>query len=163
MRRIETGLKNIFKFFVEQILRKDFSEKSWNDIWQFICFSIIGLSNTVINYIVYVILISWGINYIIANIIGFFVSVLNAFYWNNKYVFKREKDEKRSTLKAFLKTFTAYAGTGLIFNNILLVLWVKVFEIGEMIAPIINLFITVPTNFILNKFWAFASHKTKLR
>ena len=38
---------------------------------------------------------------------------------------------------------------------VLSVLWVQVFHISEFIAPIINLLVSVPLNFIINKFWAF--------
>ena len=49
----------------------------------------------------------------------------------------------------------AYAGTGLILNNILLIFWVDIMGIHEMLGPILNLFITIPLNFLLNKYWAF--------
>ena len=49
----------------------------------------------------------------------------------------------------------SYAGTGLVLNNILLVIWIEGLKMHEMLGPIINLFITIPLNFLLNKFWAF--------
>ena len=63
--------------------------------------------------------------------------------------------EQRSIWKALLKTYVSYGFTGIILNNILLVLWVRVIGINKMLAPIINLIINIPINFFMNKLWAF--------
>ena len=94
-------------------------------------------------------LVFLGLNYIIANIIGFVVSVLNAYYWNKKYVFKNS-----NTPKKLLKVYISY-GTTFFLSTFLLYLMVNVFCISEYISPIINLCITIPLNFVLNKLWAF--------
>ena len=121
-------------------------------IRQFIKFGMVGLSNTAISLGIYYLFV-W-INpelYIVGNTVGFIVSVLNAYYWNNKYVF--QKSEKGHT-KTLVKTFISYGGTFLLSTG-LLVLMVQVFGIPETIAPLINLLVTIPVNFLLNKFWAF--------
>lgn len=139
-------------------------------IIQFIKFGIVGVSNTLISYVLY----SGGLivfrkaclfgqaDYLIAQIVAFVVSVAWSFYWNNKFVFKMEAGKKKSIWKALLKTYISYSFTGLFLSSILLILWVQIFRISEFIAPIINLLITVPLNFIINKFWAFKqSNKTE--
>ena len=125
---------------------------------QFVQFCVVGLSNTLISYLIYAIFVMLGWNYILGSIVGFILSVTNSFYWNNKYVFKRQDGEKRSLLLSYIKTFSSYAITGLILNNILLVIWVEILHLPELLGPIIILVITIPLNFILNKLWAF---KTK--
>ncbi len=125
-------------------------------IKQFIKFGIVGISNTLISYTVYVVLVMINVNYLIASIMGFVISVLNSYYWNNKYVFKARDEEQREWWKALLKTFISYAGTGLLLSNILLVVWIESVGIPEIVAPIINLLITVPLNFFINKFWTFS-------
>lgn len=122
---------------------------------QFIKFGIVGVSNTLISYVVYVVLVNIHIDYLMASIMGFIISVLNSYYWNNKYVFKKNKDDQRVWWKVLIKTFMSYAGTGLILSNVLLVIWVEYFKISELVAPLINLVITVPMNFFINKYWAF--------
>ena len=94
-------------------------------------------------------------DYFIAQIIAFILSVLWSFFWNNKFVFMLEDGEERSLWKALLKTYVSYSFTGLFLNSVLIVLWVQVLHISEFIAPIINLLISVPVNFLINKFWAF--------
>lgn len=151
----------VLEFVIEKILRIQLTKKQWQDFLQFVKFGLVGVSNTVIAYVVYVLVLQFGVYYVVANLVGFFVSVINAFYWNNKFVFQSGEGEKRNTAKAFLKTLVSYSGTGIVLSNILLVLWVEVIKLPEMIGPLINLLITIPLNFILNKFWAFREKRKK--
>lgn len=148
-------MERILYFILYDILHLSIKEENWIKISQFIKFGIVGLSNTLISYIVYIVLVHFKVYYLMASLIGFLVSVINAFYWNDRYVFKVSGGEKRQWWKIFMKTFTSYAGTGLILNNLLLVIWIDIFSISEIIGPLINLFITIPLNFLLNKYWAF--------
>lgn len=158
MEKVWAFIEKIIRFLLikfSQGLRVELTDNFLEKILQFIKFGIVGVSNTLISYVVYIILVSIGSYYLFASLVGFFISVLNAFYWNNKYVFASEDGEKRVWWQVFCKTFFSYAGTGLILHNILLIFWVDVLHIHEMLAPIINLFITIPLNFLLNKYWAF--------
>lgn len=154
-------LLNIMDFVLTKVFRLKLSEKQWDNLVQFVKFGLVGVSNTVIAYVVYIIVWQFQVYYVVANLAGFFVSVINAFYWNNKFVFKSEEGENRSIVKAFLKTLISYSGTGVFLSNALLILWVEVVHIPESVAPIINLLITIPLNFILNKFWAFRGKRKK--
>lgn len=129
-----------------------------SDFYQFMKFGIVGLSNTIISYVVYAALTCIGVPYLISSIIGFIISVLNSFFWNNKYVFKKNEGEQRKLWWTLCKTFISYAGTGLVLSNLLLIVFVEKMEISKYIAPILGLVITIPINFLINKFWSF---KTK--
>ena len=119
-----------------------------DSVIQFLKFSIVGLSNTIVSYLVYAALLFIGVNYIVANIVSYFAGVINSFYWNNKYVF----DNERSDLSSLI---ASSAFTGLIINNILLYFWVSVLGISSILGPLLNLFVTYPLNYILSKYWAF--------
>lgn len=129
---------------------------------QFIKFGIVGLSNTIISYVIYVVSLFImqkyqmlpKTDYLVAQFFGFVLSVLWSFYWNRRFVFK-EGAEKVSWPVALLKTYASYAFTGILLNSILSFLWVEYLHIPKLIAPVINLLVSVPLNFILNKFWAF--------
>lgn len=159
MGKIWVAIEAIMRLILIKMFRLNISDSNWENLCQFVKFGIVGISNTLISYFVYIILITFKFHYLIASIGGFIISVINAFFWNNKYVFKPEDGEKRTLLGPFFKTFTSYAGTGLILNNILLVLWINIFNMHEMIGPIVNLFITIPLNFLLNKYWTFKETK----
>ncbi|MBR6903083.1 MAG: GtrA family protein, partial [Clostridia bacterium] len=59
---------------------------------------------------------------------------------------------------SYLKTILCYGITGLVLSPIIKIL-LKNAGIAYYIAAFSSLIITVPLNFILNKFWAFATKK----
>ncbi len=128
-------------------------------IMQFIKFGVVGVSNTFIAYFTYVLICMMGFNFHIGNLAGFVTATLNSFYWNNRYVFKIEENESRTWWKALAKTFVSYGFSGLVVTEILLIFWIDVIGVSSYVAPILNLFITVPLNFMLNKLWAFKKEK----
>ena len=140
------------------VLRKLYNTPFPKTFGQFVKFGIVGISNTLIGYVVYSLCVWLGMHYLLANVVGFFISVLNAFYWSDRFVFKKGGNEERGLWTSFLKTVLAYASTGILLNSILLWLFIDELYMSEYVAPLIILMITVPTNFILNKYWSF---KTK--
>lgn len=159
------SLNKIIETIVDKILSitGNKNENLRNSIVQFIKFGIVGVSNTLISYILYVAVllllkqanILQNVNYLVAQFVAFVLSVLWSFYWNNRMVFVLEENQTRNIWKALIKTYISYSFTGIFLNSALLVLWVQIFHISEFIAPIINLLVSVPLNFIINKFWAF--------
>ena len=153
---------------------------------QFIKFCIVGLSNTIICEGIYVVLLFFGVHYLAANIIGNLISILNAYYWSNKYVFKAEEGEQRVWWKVLLKTYATY-GFSMVLSAGLLVFWLELVKLEQYMGPVlsllgnlgilevlgnvgivleakilseilaaaINLIITIPLNYVINKYWAF--------
>lgn len=122
---------------------------------QFIKFGIVGAINTVLSYIItntcfYI--LNWHAQ--IANIIAFIVTVFISFILNRKFVFNENK-EQHSFWKSLLKVYASYSITGLFLTAILLYIEEQTFGIPHYIATLMNLIVTIPLNFILNKFWAF--------
>jgi putative flippase GtrA len=122
---------------------------------QFFKFGVVGLSNTAISYLIYLLLVYLGLHYIVANVAAFVISVLNSFFWNHKFVFKDETGGKRDIRRALIRTYASYAFSGLIVSNILLYVFIELFGVREYIAPLLGLVVTVPLNYILNRQWAF--------
>lgn len=122
---------------------------------QFLKFGIIGFINTVISYLItnggYYIL---GLHEQLANIIAFIITVFISFILNGKFVFN-EETEKNSFLKSLIRVYAAYSITGLFLTAILLYIEEQLCGIPHYIATLMNLIITVPVNFLLNKFWAY--------
>lgn len=117
---------------------------------QFIKFALVGVVNTIIGLSVYYFLVFFNVHYLIANVMGFLISVLNAYFMNKKFVFKSENKKSSS----ILRVYCSYGMTALL-STILLYIMVNKIGISDKIAPLINLFITTPLNFLLNKYWAF--------
>ena len=159
---LEKVIRAVLIFFFK-MFRKEITDAQYEGIIQFVKFGIVGLSNTILSYVLYsvslIIFQKTGflpeLNYIISQLIAFVLSVAWSFYWNNRVVFKLKEGEERSILPALLKTYVSYSFTGLFLSTALLVLWIEVLGISEFIAPLLNLIISVPLNFFINKFWAF--------
>ena len=159
-------IEGVLHYIVYRVLRINLSESNWQLLLQFVKFGIVGVSNTVISYLIYVgtLLVQQkyglfpNIDYIISQVIAFLLSVLWSFYWNRIFVFEA-KDI--SWVKALLKTYASYAFTGLILSNLMLVVWVQLLHISKLIAPIINLVFSIPINFLLNKYWSFGNERKK--
>ena len=119
---------------------------------QFIKFGMVGVSNTLISLLCYYAFLAMGCHYLVGNTIGFLASVVNAYFWNSRLVF-REKQETQAG-RAFAKVFLSYLGSFLLSTG-LIWLMVEVLGISDRIAPILRLLVTIPLNFVLNKLWAF--------
>ena len=117
---------------------------------KFIKFTIVGFGNLFISLITYYILVFFSINYQIANIGGFITGSLNGYIWNKIWVFKNSKRSVSSIMKFYL----AYLSTWLL-SALLLYVWVEKMKISDKIAPVINVFITTPITYLLNKYWVF--------
>lgn len=136
---------------------------------QFFKFGLVGASNTVIGYLIYAaslkvlrLLNLWpSIDIYISQFIMFVLSVAWSFYWNNRFVFKKEEKTERNIGKALIKTYISYAFTSLILSELLLMVWVEILGINDYVAPILSLIITVPLNFVIQKFWAFKDKKNE--
>lgn len=122
---------------------------------QFLKFGIVGLSNTFVSLAVYYVFLSIDQKlYLIGNVVGWVVSVANAYYWNNKYVFGDGQKGFIQILKKLAKTYLSYGATFLL-STLFLYIEVDILGLSSVISPFINLVITIPLNFLLNKFWAF--------
>ena len=128
-------------------------------LWQFIKFGIVGLSNTIISLGVYEVCLYLGMHYLPADALGLVISVINAYYWNNRVVFgDGQKKPIDHHVRMYFKSLAAYGGA-FVLNQLLLVLWVEIVGIPEWLAPFINLAVTIPLNFLVNKYWTFGKKK----
>ncbi|MGN1340555.1 MAG: GtrA family protein [Oscillospiraceae bacterium] len=153
-------------------------------LWQFVKFGMVGAFNTIFSYIIYnfcYYVFHSGVH--IANITAFVITVFSAYLLQSRFVFKQDKNgEKRVWWKVLIKTYISYSFTGLFLTELLLMLWLNVINLGQYLggacewlagfgmnlqpqdlaaslAPILNMVITIPTNFLINKLWAYRQKK----
>ena len=146
---------------IAKILKRDIGGQTLENLTQFVMFGIVGVSNTIISYVINVLVLivlhpfgfTW--DYVAGNIVAFLLSVLWSFFWNDRMVFTQTEGQHRSLWKTLLKAYVAYGFTGIVLNNIMSWIWITVFSISKYIAPLLNLIISVPLNFIINKLWTF--------
>lgn len=155
-------------------------------LWQFVKFGLVGAFNTVFSYVIYnfcYYVLHTGVH--VANIVGFVITVFSAYLLQSRFVFRQDEGgEKRVWWKVLIKTYISYSFTGLFLTELLLMLWINVINLGQYLgglcewlegfgvnfapqdlaaslAPILNMVVTIPTNFVINKFWAYRQKKPK--
>ena len=132
-------------------------------ILQFLKFGIIGFMNTIISYLInnglYLLFLhtqvlgpSETLMRQTSNLVAFLVTVPIGYVLNSKYTFTKKEDVV--WWKPLVKVYASYSITGLFMNAILNYLF-ELMGIPNYIATFLQLFFTVPTNFLLNKFWAY--------
>ncbi|BAN73666.1 MULTISPECIES: GtrA family protein [Lacticaseibacillus] len=118
---------------------------------QFISFSLVGGINTILTYLIYLILYqlinptaAMGVGYGLTSILGLFL--------NDTWVFK-VKDHRQ--LKSVAPRYYFSYGLTFILSLVLTSFWNDALGLPKPLAPMFSLMVTVPTNFLLSKFWVF--------
>lgn len=147
-----SGIKAVIATFRERGL--------WEAMIQFIKFGLIGGLNTVIGYLItngsfYYLHWDKFVGNTISNIITIFIS----FMLNSRFVFDHASEDKKTVIKTMIKVYASYAFTGFVIGNALIKLQCDVIGIPLYIATILNLIVTIPLNFLLNKFWVYRKKK----
>ena len=157
-------------------------EGKWAPLAQFVRFGLVGASSTVIQYgtemLCYYVLLKnvefpfltallgrlgvtasgEQIRVVVSTGIAFVCSVTNSYYWNNRFVFGTGKKTVRQHVGTFFRSVSVYAVTGLIIApGLKLVLGNAGWPFW--LASLSTLVVTIPLNFLLNKFWAFGQKK----
>lgn len=160
------------------------SKGKFSGLIQFIKFGLVGVVNTVVSYVTYSVLYYFGVAPLICNIPAFIISVFVSFLLNSNFVFGTAKDDNAEKWwKILIKTYISYSFTGLILAELLTAFWLNLIhlenyvdfllpiaarlgititavKLAGYIAPILNLVVSVPINFVINKFWAYRKRKS---
>lgn len=122
-----------------------------NGINKFIKFGLVGVLNTLINWIIFAVLNFVGVYYIVANVIAYAIATANSYIWNSKWVFKYNgKDKKETTIK-----FVILNLIGLALNTAILYFLVDILLFNKLIGLVITTVIVMVINYIVNKIWVF--------
>ena len=111
---------------------------------EFLRFLIAGSLNTIISYIVYLLLLYY-LPYLLAYSMAYAIGLFFSFYLNAKFVFKVPV-----TFKKILFYPSIYLVQYLL-GLLILYIAVNFFQISEKLSLLISIFITIPITFILNR------------
>jgi len=130
---------------------------------QFIKFGLVGGLNTGISYgITNACFYLFGMNKDLSNFIAWVITVFISLMLNRRFVFVQSDSEKQPFWKSLIKVYAAYS-VSFLFITFLTALEEDVLGIPHYLAQLINIPISIPINFFLNKFWAYRSHKNALQ
>ena len=114
---------------------------------------VFGILTTLVNILIFNACLPY-MNYMIANVIAWFLSVLFAFITNRRYVFNRCEHH----LKVYFKEGVSFFGsriTTLIIEMVILFIFIQWLHISELITKIIAQFVVIVANYILSKWFVF--------
>lgn len=127
--------------------------KTW---LQFVKFGIVGVINTALSYLITNVgYYAFRLHEQISNLIAFLVTVLISYLLNSRFVFRQEEGEQPPWYTALARVYASYALTELALAGMLLFIQERLLGIPHFIATFLVLCLTVPLNFLLNKFWAY--------
>ena len=119
---------------------------------QFVKFCLVGFSNVVVYFAIYLLLtrvVGWY--FLAASIVSFLVAVTWSFYWNRRWTFRLAGGTPGDHYRKFVLTNIA---SGVMSNTALYVL-VERFGWHDIAANVVIIGFTTFWNFSVTKFWAF--------
>jgi putative flippase GtrA len=121
---------------------------------QFIKFGLVGVSNTVIAFGIYTVLLkAFGVWYIAASGIGFAVGAVNGFLLNRSWTFRGHAGGSNAALR-----WMVVQGCGLMINLGLVYLLVSHGGMDKLSGQAIATAIVVVLTFFVNRRWTFRVH-----
>lgn len=109
-----------------------------------------GGSVTVINFVLYTVLVAVGMRYTLANIIALAVSKTWGYFINKFYVFRSHTSGLRETAAELFRFILARGFTGLV-DYFGVVLLVEVLRVNELISKYAIMILIIILNYVLGK------------
>jgi putative flippase GtrA len=120
---------------------------------QFVKFGIVGVSNTLLTFAVYTLLLKgFGLWYVAASAIGFAVGAVNGFLLNRRWTFHGHVGDAFTPLR-----WTIVQGAGLGANTGLVYLFVDGLAMDKLLGQIPATAIVTVLTFFANRSWTFRS------
>lgn len=121
---------------------------------QFVKFGIVGVSNTVLSFGIYTLLLKvFGVWYIAASGIGFAVGAVNGFLLNRAWTFKGHQGDALTPVR-----WCVVQGCGLLANLGLVYVFVSDANLDKLLAQALATSIVVVLTFFANRTWTFKGH-----
>ena len=119
----------------------------------FIKFSIVGLSGTLINMLVYAVAVKSGLYYLAAAVVSFLFAVTNNLFWNFRWTFKGKALHRSRRTKYFRFLGVSVLNLGL--NLLLLGTFVETFAMNKTLAQLVSIGLVSVLNFAVNLRYTF--------
>src|ERR1035438_5029813 len=116
---------------------------------QFVKFGVVGVSNTLLTFAVYTVLLKgFGVFYLVASAIGFIVGATNGFLLNRRWTFREHVGDAFTPVRWAIVQSCALA-----INEVLLYLLVHDAHVDKLLAQALATVVVTVTTFIANRAW----------
>lgn len=123
-------------------------------ILQFVKFGIVGVSNTLIAFAIYTLLLkAFGVWYVAASGIGFAIGAVNGFLWNRAWTFRGHVGDALTPVRWFV-----VQGCGLLLDLALVYAVVDGAGLDKLVGQALTTVIVTVVTFFANRAWTFRSH-----
>ncbi len=123
-------------------------------ILQFVKFGIVGVSNTLISFAVFILLLKvFGVWYLAASGIGFAVGAVNGFLWNRAWTFRGHVGDALTPVRWFV-----VQSCGLLIDLGLVYVFVDGLGLDELVGQVMTTMIVTVLTFLVNRAWTFRGH-----
>lgn len=121
---------------------------------QFVKFGIVGVSNTLLFFAIYTVLLKvFGVWYLAASAIGFTVGAINGFLLNRRWTFRGHVGDALTPVR-----WGVVQGCGLGLNEGLLYLFVDGARLDKLLGQAFATVIVTVVTFLANRAWTFRMH-----
>lgn len=117
-------------------------------------YAIVGAATTLVNILVYQLLLYAGIEYMISNLVAIICSKLFAYIINKLYVFKSRTESFLDLIKEFWRYLLARGLTGII-DYVGLIILIEIIHIDEIYAKYFIVIIVIILNYIFGNKYIF--------
>jgi putative flippase GtrA len=119
---------------------------------QLVRFALVGASGYVVNLAVFAAAVHLaGIDYRVAAVIAFLVSVANNFWWNRRWTFDARGGHAGFQAARFLTVSVA----AFLFSYVVLLVLVEAAHLPEVLSQAIAIVTATPLSFLGQKLWSF--------
>ena len=121
---------------------------------QFVKFGIVGVSNTLLFFSIYTVLLKvFGVWYLAASAIGFTIGAINGFLLNRRWTFRGHVGDALTPVR-----WGVVQGCGLGLNEGLLYLFVDGATLDKLLSQAFATVIVTVITFLVNRAWTFRVH-----
>ena len=126
---------------------------------QFLKFGVVGVSNTLLTFVVFTVLVkALGVWYVAASALGFAVGACNGFLLNRRWTFRGHSGGSTAALR-----WTLVQGLGLLTDVGLIYLLVDDAGLAKLPSQALALVVVVTATFFANRTWTFRMHLSDQR
>jgi putative flippase GtrA len=121
---------------------------------QFVKFGIVGVSNTLLTFVVYTVLLKvFGVWYLAASAIGFIAGATNGFLLNRRWTFREHVGDALTPVR-----WAIVQSCGLALNLGMLFLFVTEAHLDKLLSQALATGVVTVSTFFANRAWTFRMH-----
>jgi len=121
-----------------------------DELVKFIKFNAVGIVNTGVDFGIYTLLVTLGMNFAVAQVISYSCGMLTSYILNSRWTFQDKRDSAGRVVAFILVNVVA-----LLVSIGIQALCIKTFGLSELIAKAVSLPFSIVVNFAGNRLFVF--------